>query len=89
MYKRQVADDLAVLLVLDGVGGVDELGGLVVEVGHLRELAGGELVFQHIAVLGLNVGQALRVVDLVVAFQLLQHLFLDAVVVILRVAELS
>ena len=85
--RGKVADDLAVLLVLDGVGGVDELGGLVVEVGHLGELAGGELVFQHIAVLGLDVGQALRMVDLVVAFQLLQHLFFDAVVVILRVDE--
>ena len=43
--------------------------------------------FQHIAVLGLNVGQALRMVDLVVAFQLLQHLFLDAVIVVLGVDE--
>ena len=83
----EVADDLAVLLVLDGVGGVDHLGGLVVQVGHLGELAGGELVFQHIAVLGLDVGQTLGGVYLIIAFQLLQHLFLDAVIVALGVDE--
>ena len=71
----EVADDLAVLLVLDGVGGVDHLGGLVVQIGHLGELTGGELVFQHIAVLGLDVGQTLGGVYFIVAFQLLQHLF--------------
>ena len=69
----KIADDLGILVVFQRIAGVHHLRQLVIQPRHLGELAGGEAVFQHIAVQRLNVGKAAGVVHLVVAFQLLDH----------------
>ena len=67
-----IAGELAVVFLVGGVGCIDNLGELVVEPGQLCKLAGGELVGEHVAVHGLNVGQAHGGVDFVVGGELFQ-----------------
>ena len=76
----QAVDDLAILVVLDGVGTIQSLGNLVVQVGQLGELARGQGVGQHVAVHGFDVGQTLGRVDLGAAVQLGQNLALGLVI---------
>ena len=66
-----VADKLAIALVFRRVGCVDDLRCLIVEACELRKLARSQLVGQLIAVECVDVGKAHRVVDLVVALELL------------------
>ena len=79
----EVANDLAVLIIFQRVACVDHLGQLVIQARHLRELAGSEPVFQHVAVHGLNVGKAAGVVHLIVAFQFFDHGCFHPVIVVL------
>ena len=69
---RDAAHQLAVVLMLRGVGGVDQLRQLVVDIRQLRELARGQLVGQGVAVHRLDVGKPHRVVDLRHRVQLVQ-----------------
>ena len=61
---RHAAHQLAVFPVLGGVGRVDELRELIVDVRQLGELPRREPVGQRIAVHRLDVGEAHRVIDL-------------------------
>ena len=56
--------------MLRGVGGVNDLRGLVIETRELGELARRQLVGQHVAVERLNVGKTHRGVNLVVLAEL-------------------
>ena len=66
-----VADKLAVALVFRRIGRIDDLRRLIIEPRELRKLARSQLVGQLIAVERVDVGKAHRVVDLVVALELL------------------
>ena len=66
-----VADKLAVALVFRRIGRIDDLRRLIIEPCELRKLARSQLVGQLIAVERVDVGKAHRVVDLVVALELL------------------
>ena len=59
--------------MLRGVGGVDDLRGLVIETRELGELARRQLVGQHVAVECFDVGKTHRGVDLVVLAELVQN----------------
>ena len=66
----QAADDLAVILMVCGIGAIEELGDLIIEIGQLGELTGREPVGEHIAAHGFDVGKPQRGVDLVVLAEL-------------------
>ena len=66
--------------MVDGVGTVQCLGNLEVEVGHLGQLARGHSVGQHIAVHRLNVGKAHRGFDLGAAVQLVENFALGLII---------
>ena len=66
-----VADKLAVALVFRRIGRIDDLRRLIIEPRELRKLARSQLVGQLIAVERVDIGKAHRVVDLVVALELL------------------
>ena len=76
----QAVDNLAVLVMVDGVGTVQCLGNLEVEVGHLGQLARGHSVGQHIAVHRFNVGQTHRGFDLGAGVQLVEDPALGLIV---------
>ena len=59
-----VVEQPPVLLVVGGVGGVEKAPRLDIQVRQLRELPGGQLVRQHVAVLHLHIGKAQGVVHL-------------------------
>ena len=66
-----VADKLAVALVFRRIGRIDDLRRLIIEPCELRKLARSQLVGQLIAVECVDIGKAHRIVDLVVALELL------------------
>ena len=72
--------DAAILLLVHGIGAVEQTDGLIGHVGHLGELPGGHLVRQAIAVLGLDVGKAGSGIHLVIALQAVQQAFLLLIV---------
>ena len=72
--------DAAILLLVHGIGAVEQTDGLIGHVGHLGELPGGHLVRQAIAVLGLDVGKACGGIHLVIALQAVQQAFLLLIV---------
>ena len=59
--------------MLRGVGGVNDLRGLIVKARKLSELARRQLVGEHITVERFDVGQAHRGIDLVVLAELVQN----------------
>ena len=76
LVVAQAVDKLSVLVVVNGVGTVQRLGDLIVQPRHLRQLAGGHGVGQHIAVHRLDVGKTHGGLDLGAVFQLCQNLAL-------------
>ena len=66
----KITRELAIFRLLGGVGGVDDLRGLVIEARELGELARRQLVGQHVAIQRLNVGKTHRGVNLVVLAEL-------------------
>jgi len=73
LVSRKLSGQLTVVLLIGGVGGVDHLGHLIIQSRQFRKLPGGQLVGQHIAVHGLDVGQAHGVVHFLVALDLGKH----------------
>ena len=76
----KTADDLAVIAAVGGIGRVEKLRDLIVEVGQLGKLPRRQRVGQHIAAHGLDVGKAQRGVDLVVCPKLIQQLLFRRVI---------
>ena len=74
------AEHTAVLVMVHGVGHIQCLGHLIVGACQLRELARRHRIGQHIAVLGLGVGQPLAGLDLGAGFQFFQHSALGVIV---------
>ena len=68
----EVPGQLAIILLIGGIGRVDHLGHLIVQPGQLCELPRRELVGEHIAVHGLDVRQAHRRVDLIIGGKLFE-----------------
>ena len=66
----KVACNLAVFRLLSGVGGVDDLRGLIIKPRKLGELTRRQLVGQHVAVECFDVGKTHRGVDFVVLAEL-------------------
>ena len=76
----QPAGDLAVVVLIGGVGGIEQLHGLIVHIQQLGELPGGQGVGEHVAVQRLGVGKAQGALHMLQLAQIPQQCLLPVIV---------